>query len=122
VLSQARWMLGVAIGVAVIVAVWLEPDVRDPSGEPARPRPERVAPSGRPSLPTAEARAPASPDSASVRWQRRLAAYWAELDAGMDDPALRAEDRAAFQETLRARHFDAQERPVVRALDAGRER
>jgi len=108
-------MLGVAIGVAIIVAVWLEPDVRDLSGEPARPRPPiaRDAVAGSP-----ETRAL----SPSVRWQQRLEAYWAELDAALADSRNGEADRRAIQETLRAEHFELEERPTVRALDATRER
>ena len=105
-------MLGVAIGLAVVVAVWLEPDVRDPSGEPARPRPSRVV----------ETTEPSASGSEAVRWQQRIATYWAELDRGLADSALGPEARAEFQETLRARHFNVEERPLVRALDAGRAR
>jgi len=111
-LSEIRWMLGVAIGLAVVVAVWLEPDVRDPSGEPARPRPSRVVATS----------APEASDSEAVRWQQRIAAYWAELDRGLADSALGPEARAEFQEALRARLFNVEERPLVRALDAGRAR
>ena len=74
-LSELRWMLGVAIGLAVVVAVWLEPDVRDPSGEPAQPWPSLVV----------EAPEPGASDSESVRWQQRIAAYWAELDLSLID-------------------------------------
>ena len=105
-------MLGVAIGLAVVVAVWLEPDVRDPSGEPARPWPTRVV----------EVAEPSASGSEAVRWQQRIATYWAELDRGLADSALGPEARAEFQETLRARHFNVEERPLVRALDAGRAR
>lgn len=121
-LSQLRWIMGVAIGVAIIVAVWLEPDVRDPSGEPAEPR-SRVqqvtspAPASSPA-----AREAADPVSPSVRWQRRLAAYWADLDGLRDAPGALPEDAQEQREALLAEHFSVEERPLVRALDASRDR
>ena len=57
-----------------------------------------------------------------MRWQQRIAAYWAELDRGLADSALSAAGRAEFHESLRAHHFNVEERPLVRALDAGRAR
>jgi len=121
-LSQLRWIMGVAIGVAIIVAVWLEPDVRDPSGEPAEPRArmQRVSPAVPPPSSTgAEAADSASP---SVRWQRRLAAYWADLDGLRDAPGAVPEDTQKQREALLAEHFSVEERPLVRALDASRPR
>lgn len=116
-LSQIRWMMGVAIGIAIIVAVWLEPDVRDPSGEPARPRPrfESGTTQG-----TTDGRG--EPRSASVRWQARIAVYWAELDVLLADPNLAGREREVAREALLARHFEVAERGHVRALDAGRAR
>ncbi|MDE0885179.1 MAG: hypothetical protein OSB70_06565 [Myxococcota bacterium] len=108
-LSQLRWILGMAIGVVIMAAVWREPYVRDPSGEPARPRPA-IARSAEPAAP-----------SPSVRWQLRLEAYWAELDASLADPLNAGADHRVIQEILRAQHFELDERPTVRVLDASRE-
>ncbi|MCS5637427.1 MAG: lipase chaperone [Myxococcota bacterium] len=123
-LSQLRWMMGVAIGVAIMVAVWLEPKVRDPSGEPARPRPRPEA--GMTENPSARAQGamgdPGRGPSAAVRWQARIAAYWAELDALLADPKLARSEREAAREALLARHFEIGERGHVRALAAGRAR
>jgi len=138
-LSQLRWVLGVAIGVAVIVAVWLEPDVRDPSGEPAVPR---SAPSGLasppdsgsllplPASPTSPT-SPASPASlkslaangtasSSVEWQNRLRAYWADVDRILAQRRGSTKDHDQIREALLTRHFNVDERPAVRALDASR--
>lgn len=113
-LSQIRWMLGMAIGVAIIVAVWLEPEVRDLSGEPAVPR--QTLPRAQPGPGVA-----ATNPSSSVRWQQRLKAYWTELEAALTDPGNAGADPVELQEGLRARHFSVEERPLVRALDANRE-
>jgi hypothetical protein len=132
-LSQLRWILGVAIGVAVIVAVWLEPDVRDPSGEPAVPRSTQSglanAPDSGSLLPS-----PASPASAdspkssattgtassSVEWQNRLRAYWADVDRILAQRRGNTKDHDQIREALLTRHFSVDERPAVRALDATR--
>jgi hypothetical protein len=132
-LSQLRWILGVAIGVAVIVAVWLEPDVRDPSGEPAVPR---SAPSGLASPPDSGSllplpASPASPASlkslaangtasSSVEWQNRLRAYWADVDRILAQRRGSTKDHDQIREALLTRHFNVDERPAVRALDASR--
>ena len=126
-LSQLRWILGVAIGVAVVVAVWLEPDVRDPSGEPAVPR---SAPSGLASPPDAGSllpsrKPPESPAadgtaSSSVEWQNRLREYWADVDRILAQRRGNTRDHDEIREALRARHFSVDERPAVRALDASR--
>jgi hypothetical protein len=125
-LSQIRWMMGVAIGVAIIVAVWLEPDVRDPSGEPARPRPQAGMTGNPVANPSASGPAAIGDSgraaSPSVRWQVRIATYWAELDALLADPKLAGSEREAAREALLARHFEVGERGQVRALDAGRAR
>ena len=129
-LSQLRWILGVAIGVAVIVAVWLEPDVRDPSGEPAVPRSTQSglanAPDSGSLLPS-----PASADSpkssattgtasSSVEWQNRLRAYWADVDRILAQRRGNTKDHDQIREALLSRHFSVDERPAVRALDASR--
>ncbi len=132
-LSQLRWILGVAIGVAVIVAVWLEPDVRDPSGEPAVPRSTQ---SGLANAPDSDSLLPlpASPTSAdspkssasngtassSVEWQNRLRAYWADVDRILAQRRGNTKDHDQIREALLTRHFSVDERPAVRALDASR--
>ncbi len=125
-LSQLRWILGVAIGVAVIVAVWLEPDVRDPSGEPAVPR---SAQSGLANAPDSGSllASPASPASAtngtassSVEWQNRLREYWADVDRILAQRRGSTKDHDQIREALLTRHFNVDERPAVRALDASR--
>jgi len=132
-LSQARWILATAIGVAVVVAVWLEPDVRDPSGEPAVPRTlpaenfSANAPSGQtqkspPGPPSESGRAaPASgAESPSVEWQSRLRAYWHDVDRILAKRSDSKADHEKIRDALRARHFTVEERPTVRALDATR--
>ena len=124
-LSQVRWMMSVAIGIAVVVAVWLEPDVRDPAGEPARPRPGAEARARRSAgdlTPVPGAGGAGQTRSASAQWQARIAAYWAELDALLADPSLAGREREAAREALLAQHFEVAERGQVRALDAGRAR
>ena len=132
-LSQLRWVLGVAIGVAVIVAVWLEPDVRDPSGEPAVPRSTQSGLANAPdsgSLLTSPA-SPASTAStangtanetasSSVEWQNRLREYWADVDRILAQRRGNTKDHDQIREALLARHFNVDERPAVRALDASR--
>jgi hypothetical protein len=134
-LSRLRWILATAIGVAIVIAVWLEPDVRDPSGEPATPRavPTRNSTAHAPSEqarrsspdPASQATSspPASPaDSPSVEWQSRLRAYWSDLDRILARRQGNKADHDAIRDALRARHFTVEERPTVRALDASRER
>jgi hypothetical protein len=134
-LSQLRWIIATAIGVAIVIAVWLEPDVRDPSGEPAT---ARTAPTGDSSAHALSEQAPRSSpglaseptgsssvspdDSPSVEWQSRLRAYWAEVDRILARRQSNKADHDKIREALRARHFTVEERPTVRALDASRER
>ena len=127
-LSQLRWVLGVAIGVAVIVAVWLEPDVRDPSGEPAVPRSTQSGLANAPDSGSLLA-SPASPASAtnetassSVEWQNRLREYWADVDRILAQRRGNTKDHDQIREALLSRHFSVDERPAVRALDASRTR
>jgi len=131
-LSQLRWVLGVAIGVAVIVAVWLEPDVRDPSGEPAVPRSTQSglanAPDSGSLLPSAangSANGSANETanetaSSSVEWQNRLREYWADVDRILAQRRGNTKDHDQIREALLSRHFSVDERPAVRALDASR--
>lgn len=132
-LSQLRWILGVAIGVAVIVAVWLEPDVRDPSGEPAVPRSTQSGLANAPDsgsllpLPASPASADSPKSSAttgtassSVEWQNRLRAYWADVDRILAQRRGNTKDHDQIREALLTRHFSVDERPAVRALDASR--
>ncbi|HIG02320.1 MAG TPA: hypothetical protein EYQ66_13610 [Myxococcales bacterium] len=132
-LSQLRWILGVAIGVAVIVAVWLEPDVRDPSGEPAVPRSTQSGLANAPDsgsllpLPASPASADSPKSSAttgtassSVEWQNRLRAYWADVDRILAQRRGNTKDHDQIREALLTRHFSVDERPAVRALDATR--
>ena len=132
-LSQLRWILGVAIGVAVIVAVWLEPDVRDPSGEPAVPRsaqtglatpPDSGSLRPLPASPTSPASlkslAANGTASSSVEWQNRLRAYWADVDRILAQRRGNTKDHDQIRKALITRHFNVDERPAVRALDASR--
>jgi hypothetical protein len=132
-LSQLRWILGVAIGVAVIVAVWLEPDVRDPSGEPAVPRstqsglanaPDSGSPLPLPASPASadspKSSATTGTASSSVEWQNRLRAYWADVDRILAQRRGNTKDHDQIREALLTRHFSVDERPAVRALDATR--
>ena len=130
-LSQLRWVLGVAIGVAVIVAVWLEPDVRDPSGEPAVPRstqsglanaPDSGSLLASPASPASPASATNETASSSVEWQNRLREYWADVDRILAQRRGNTKDHDQIREALLARHFNVDERPAVRALDASRTR
>jgi hypothetical protein len=113
-LSQVRWILATAIGVAIVVAVWLEPDVRDPSGEPAVPRtlPAENLSTNTPSGQTQE--------SPSVEWQSRLRAYWHDVDRILAKRSGSKADHEKIRDALRTRHFTVEERPTVRALDATR--
>ena len=128
-LSQLRWVLGVAIGVAVIVAVWLEPDVRDPSGEPAVPRstqsglanaPDSGSLLASPASPASPASATNETASSSVEWQNRLREYWADVDRILAQRRGNTKDHDQIREALLTRHFNVDERPAVRALDASR--
>ena len=128
-LSQLRWVLGVAIGVAVIVAVWLEPDVRDPSGEPAVPRstqsglanaPDSGSLLASPASPASPASATNETASSSVEWQNRLREYWADVDRILAQRRGNTKDHDQIREALLSRHFSVDERPAVRALDASR--
>jgi len=126
-LSQLRWVLGVAIGVAVIVAVWLEPDVRDPSGEPAVPRSTQSglanAPDSGSLLPSTASTANGTANetaSSSVEWQNRLREYWADVDRILAQRRGNTKDHDQIREALLSRHFSVDERPAVRALDASR--
>jgi hypothetical protein len=134
-LSQLRWIFATAIGVAIVIAVWLEPEVRDPSGEPATPRtapiggssahaPSGQAPQTSPGLasePTGSSSVSLG-DSPSVEWQDRLRAYWSDVDRILARRQGNKADHDKVRDALRARHFTVEERPTVRALDASRDR
>lgn len=63
-LSQLRWMMGVAIGVIIMFAVWLDPEVPAPGGvrQPVRP-------------PPSAAPLPFPAPNLEAEWPARLAAY-----------------------------------------------
>jgi hypothetical protein len=116
-LSELRWMIFVVLGIGVMVAVWLEPNARDPSGEAAVPRirasAESTPPAGKPAIPAEDA----SPETRAP-WQERFQAYRSARAELLESGNLPEEAKSGEIEKLRSQYFDSLEIPGVRILDA----
>ncbi len=103
-LSQLRWLMALAIGVIIMMAVWFEPDDPAPGVQPRPPAPLSSPP------------APPGPPPLVTDWPERLNAYRgarASLIANTPEGAV----REAALASLRQQYFRPEEIERVEALD-----
>ncbi len=104
-LSQLRWILALAIGVCVMIAVWLDPEVKAPGGVEATIR-EPIA-----AKPLFE---PPPPPGAS--WEERVAAYRNARTTLLTSTPPGGVQMAAL-ESLRQQYFPAEELDRAKLTD-----